>query len=322
MYKPIYILIVFFSSVLVYGQDENTQIYDDFKNLEFGLDNDVFNNTDYYYTEGFEFSYTSPNLSNFFLFDIFSKPQEFQYDEYGIGVEHKMYTPIDKNNIDNLEGDRPFSSYFLINMHKETRKYRSKSSNYFQIAIGLLGDVSGGKEIQNFVHKLLPKTNTVEGWDSQIKNEFLIDILYNYEKGISHSKYFDLMVLATAEAGTLRNNLGVGSHLRFGWMPDYYLQNIRYRDGVSRKFFIYSDINWNSRWVIYDTTLLGGFFNNNSDEYVLKPSEIEDFVHQIDVSLNIRYKRLKLSLIQTFLSREIKNGLAHKYGSIKLSCEF
>ncbi len=322
MYKHIYILFVFFNVVLVFGQDEIPKIYDDFKSFEFGLDNDVLNNTDYYYTEGFEISYTSPNFQKFFMFQIFSAPSETKYDEYGIGIEHKMYTPVDKNNVGNLDGDRPFSSYFLINMHKETRNYKSKSSDYFQIGIGLLGDLSGGEEIQNFVHKLLPKTNSVLGWDSQIKNEFLIDIVYNYEKGISHSKYFDLLVLAAAEAGTLRNNLGLGSHLRFGWIPDYYFQNIRYRDGISRKFLIYFDINWNSRWVIYDTTLLGGFFNNNSDEYVLKPSEIEDFVHQIDVGLNIRYKRLKLSLIQTFLSREIKNGLAHKYGSAKLSCDF
>ena len=321
MIKQIYILFVFFGVVLVFGQDDNPQIYDDFKSFEFGLDNDVVNGTDYYYTEGFEMSYTSPNLSKFFLFKVFSNPNPTQYDEYGIGLEHKMYTPFDKNNAYNIGGDRPFSSYFLINMHKETRKYKSKSSNYFQIGLGMLGDVSGGEEIQNFVHKLLPKTNTVSGWNSQINDTFLIDILYNYKKGISHSKYFDLMVMATAEAGTLRNNLGLGSYFRFGWMPDYYKQNIRYRDGVSRKFFIYSDINWNSRWVIYDTTLLGGIFNNNA-AYVLKPSEIEDFVHQIDLSLNIRYNRLKISFIQTFLSREIKNGLTHKYGSLRLFYDF
>jgi lipid A 3-O-deacylase len=322
MYKYIILIYTFISVSLIFGQDSSPKLYDDFKRLEFGFDNDILNNTDYYYTEGFEVSFSSPNLSKFFLFDLFSAPKTYQYDKYGIGVEHKMYTPIDKNNINNLNGDRPFSSYFLINMNKETRKYSSKSSNYFQIGIGLLGNVSGGKEIQNFVHKLLPKSKTVIGWDSQIKNEFLLDVLYDYEKGLIHSKYFDLMILGRAETGTLRNNIGIGSHLRIGWMPDYYTQNIGKNNSMARKFFMYSEINSNSRWVIYDATLLGRIFNNSNDIYVLKPSEIEDFVHQIDVSLNLRFKRIKLGLVQTFLSREIKNGLAHKYGSLKLSCDF
>ena len=318
-YKILFFACLFITTM--HGQVESILISDDFKRFEFVIDNDVFNNTDYYYTEGFELKYSSPKLSNSFLFALFSTPDKKQYDRYGIGAEHRMYTPIDKNNSGDLDDDRPFSSYFLINIHKETRKYISKSTNYFQIGIGFLGNISGGKEIQNFIHKLLPKTNIVKGWDSQISNKFLIDANYIYEKGIVHSKYFDMMILARGQAGTLRNNLGIGSHIRVGWMPDYY-QNIGRNNRLGNGLYIFSEINWNSRWVIYDTTLQGGIFNNNEDTYVLLASEIETFVHQIDASLNLRYKRLQISLVQTFLSREIKNGLSHKYGSLKASFDF
>ena len=306
----------------IHGQEESISISDDFKRFEFVIENDVFNNTDYYYTEGFELKYSSPKLSNSFLFALFSTPDKKQYDRYVIGAEHRMYTPIDKNNSGDLDGDRPFSSYFLINIHKETRKYISKSTNYFQIGVGLMGDLSGGKEIQNFVHKLLPKTKTVSGWDSQVANVFLLDVLYNYKKGIVHNKYFDAFLLVKGQAGTLRNNLGFGSHIRAGWMPDYYYQNIGRNNRLGNGLYIFSEINWNSRWIIYDTTLLGNIFNNKDDVYVLKPSEIETFVHQFDLTLNLRYKRLKISLVQTFLSKEIKSGLSHKYGSIKTSIDF
>lgn len=322
MFKIVIVYLIFFHVLPLFSQKEEGIIYDDFKRFSFILENDVFNETDYYYTNGILLNYSSPGFANSFLFGLFSSPKDNQFDRYGIGIEHKMYTPIDKNKIDFFEGDRPFSSYFLLNLHKETRKVNSKSSNYFQIGIGLLGTDAGGKNLQNLIHEILPGNDPVLGWDSQIKNEFLFDIKYVYEKGVIHSKYLDFIAFANVQAGTLRDNLGLGTKLRFGWMPNYYTQYIgkgrRFGDGI----YVFSEIKWNSRWVAYDATLVGGTLHKNDDIFVILPNEVEDFVHEVNISLNFRYKKYQLSFIQTFLSPEFNGGLSHKYGGVNLIIEF
>ncbi len=317
-----FIFFFIFHFSMLFAQEKASLVSDDFKRIDFTFENDFVNETDYYYSNGIQLAYSSYNFANSFLFALFSSAKKKQYDRYGIGIEHKFYTPIDKNNIENLGGDRPFASYFLINLHKETRKEFSKSSNYFQVGIGLLGDYTGGEEIQNYIHKILPGNEAVLGWDSQIKTEFLFDIQYIYEKGLFHSKNLDIMVFGKVQAGTLRDNLGLGTHFRLGWMPDYYNQNIGNSHRLGNGIYIFSEIILNSRWIAYDATLVGGVLHREDNVYVVLPTEIENFVHQANISLNIRYKKYKLSFIQTFLSPEIKNGLSHKYGGIKLIFDF
>lgn len=148
MSKFLVFYFIIFNFVMLFGQEEASLISDDIKRIDFTFENDFVNETDYYYTNGIQLTYSSNNFANSFLFALFSSAKKKQYDRYGIGLEHKFYTPIDKNNIENLEGDRPFASYFLINLHKETRKEISKSSNYFQVGIGLLGDYTGEKKFK------------------------------------------------------------------------------------------------------------------------------------------------------------------------------
>ncbi len=323
MSKIFIVSLILFNFFQLFSQKEEEQISDDFKQFRFVLENDVFNRTDHYYTNGIILNYSSPAFSDTFLFGLFSSSKEEQFDRYGIGIEHKMYTPIDKNNnVDDLEGDRPFSSYFLFNLHKETKKRISKSSNYFQIGIGLLGTDAGGEDLQNLIHKILPGNDPVLGWDSQIKNEFLFDIQYVFEKGIYHHKYLDLMVFTNVQAGTLRDNLGLGAKLRFGWKPNYYTQYIGKGKHLGDGIYIFSEIKWNSRWVAYDATLVGGTMHKSDNIFVILPNDVKDFVHEANISLNFRYKKYQLSFMNTFLSPEFDGGLSHQYGGILLLAEF
>ncbi len=139
---------VFFYYFSIIGQEVESQINDDFNRVGLILENDVFNRTDRYYTNGIILSFSSPNFENTFIFGLFSDSKPNQFDRYGIGFEHKIYTPIDKSNVIDLEDDRPFASYFLFNLHKETRKIKSKSANYFQIGVGLIGTEAKGEYIK------------------------------------------------------------------------------------------------------------------------------------------------------------------------------
>jgi len=322
MSKIVIISLIFLNIFQLFSQKEESVFADDFKRLDFILENDVFNRTDRYYTNGIILSYSSPAFAEIFLFGLFSPPKHDQFDRYGIGIAHKIYTPIDKNNLIDLENDRPFSSYFLFNLHKETRKSISKSSNYFQIGIGLLGVDAKGEEIQNLIHKFLSGNNPVVGWENQIKNEFLFDIQYIYEKGFFHSKYFDFLALAKVQAGTLKDNLGLGVKLLFGWKPNYYTQNIKKSNKLGEGIYIFSEIKWNSHWIAYDATLAGGVLHKEENIFVISSNQIENFVHKAAISLNFRYKNYQVSFMQTILSSEFDGGLPHQYGGILLLTEF
>jgi len=103
-------------------------------------------------------------------------------------------------------------------------------------------------------------------------------------------------------------------------MPNYYTQVVGNTKRFGNGIYIYSEILWNSRWVAYDTTLLGGILDKNNNSFVILPNDIENFVHE--VNLNFRYKKFQLGLKQTFLSPEFNGGLSHKYGGANLIIEF
>jgi len=313
---------LFFCYISSFSQIVEGKNYDNFKRIEFLIENDVFNRTDHYYTNGLIINYSNPTFAKSFFFKLFSPSKNVQFDRYGIGFLHKMYTPIAKNKKPKFEEDRPFASYFLFHLHKETRKEVSKSSNYFQVGLGLLGTDAKGKELQNLIHKILPENEVVLGWDTQVKNEFLFDIQYTYEKGIFHNNYFDFIALGNIQAGTLRDNLGIGAKLRFGWKPNYYTQYISKGRRLGDGIYMYSDIEWNSRWVLYDATLSGGTLHSKDNIFVLSSNQIKDFVHEARISLNFRYKKFKLGFMQTVLSPEFDVGKSHQYGGFLFQIEF
>lgn len=84
------------------------------------FENDFWEKTDRYFTNGISFYHTDQFYSKSplnFVFMPFGKPGE-GIQEYGIGIIHNMYTPLNVKDLTLQEGDRPFASYLVMEEYK------------------------------------------------------------------------------------------------------------------------------------------------------------------------------------------------------------
>lgn len=70
----------------------------------------------------------------------------------------------------------------------------------------------------------------------------------------------------------------------------------------------------------YDATLQGGVFNKKSP-YTLSGSEVNRFTLQNQIGLMFHYKKFSIELSESFLSKEFKTGLSHKWGGVGIGFE-
>jgi len=296
-----------------------TPVNDNFRRFDLKFENDIFNKTDYYYTNGLIMGYSSPAFSKSPFFRIFSKPDLRNYDRYGIQFEQKFFTPIDKKSDEILTEDRPYSSYFLVSAFKETRNSIKKNSTTLRLGVGMMGKYTGGKQLQSIIHTITPSI-IPNGWKYQLRSDILIDLNYSYSGELYHSRYSDVRIIGRAQLGTLMDNLGIGSHIRIGWMNDYYTNmsdNL-----LAGKFQLYLDMNISSTFVVYNSLLQGGHFLDNLSDFRISGSEVNRLLYSATLLLKFKYQNFGLGVEQAFLSKEFNIGLPHSYGGVIFSVDF
>lgn len=290
-------------------------IQDNVERIAFTFQNDFFNKTDYYYTNGLFLSYESPVLERSPFFFYLPASTKDQYDSYGVQLEHRFYTPTDTHAQVVLEGDRPYASYLLLSNYKETRNPASRSTMQLQGGIGIMGRYSGGKEIQTLVHAAAPDSEVPMGWHNQLASAPLIDVQYRHQYDLLTSTFLDIGFFGSLQVGTLKDQIGFGATMVTGLKRDHYKQQ---RLPVE----VWLDVSWRSDYVVYNALLQGGYVVDRGDIYTISSVAIERMVHHADFALHLGFNRFSLVLQQSFLTPEFGGGRPHSFGGIKLGWEF
>ena len=144
-------------------------------------------------------------------------------------------------------------------------------------------------------------------------------MLYEHAKMESYIK-------ASAQAGTLRDNLTWGFGFRYGkFVPFYQDVSIynkkRLPSSSSYKLQFNIVLEVETQLIGYDATLQGGVFNKSS-VYVIPSSQMNHFVIEGIGGFEISYGRYELQFFQFWKSKEFKTGKDHKYVSVKLNFAF
>lgn len=213
----------------------------------FHLENDLFADTDRFYTNGIKFSWISPELKFFQDLDWMQKPGVLQNTiktvmdslpfsddksrqrNIALSVGQKMYTPRDISRRDLLIDDRPYGGWLYGSIAFHSKVLREDPIHKqvgrldtFEIQAGLTGDWSLAEEAQDFVHSIrgIEKAN---GWDNQIDTELGIALIYDRKYrivpnlGLSGQWGADAIVNAGGAAGNVFTHLNAGLEFRFGW---------------------------------------------------------------------------------------------------------
>lgn len=275
--------------------------------LSITFDNDIFDNTDYYYTNGINILLVSPLAQSSPSAKLLVGIKKADINIYGLTIKHNMYTPTNPETPEVIVGDRPFSAFLTIGNNRSSYHIEKRLQLSSEFNFGVLGPASLGGDVQNAIHELDPV-----GWQNQIQNSIIVDYTILMEKGLISTPNLEANVTARLNAGTLYNKISGGLYLRAGkFLPVY-------RGPVTSDLFQYwFFIRGNANFILYDATLQGGIFNNNN-AYTINNSEINRYVVNASIGFAMYYSGIGVEFENFYLSPEFKGAYDFRFGRLKL----
>jgi hypothetical protein len=199
-------------------------------------ENDIFLRQDNEYTNGLAFSWTTADVRtfgerNFFrrmlgtvrFLPTFNDSERTQYATIHFGQE--MYTPSDITDPDPPLGEQPYAGVLFLDTGVHSTGPRSQHS--WILRLGVVGPSSGAEQVQRFIHELMGY-EIPQGWDTQLSNEFLLNVDYVYRhrlvRAIGRSGFgYDAALSGSAGAGNYFIGASAGAEFRFGlYLPETY----------------------------------------------------------------------------------------------------
>ncbi|MCF6171850.1 MAG: lipid A deacylase LpxR family protein [Bacteroidales bacterium] len=282
------------------------------------FDNDIWDNTDYYYTNGLAIELITPLAGSSPVNKILLGIKAADIELNGFSIRQNMYTPTNPDVTEVLVNDRPFSSFLTIGHFRETFHFERRLHIKSLLGIGVLGPASLGGTIQSGLH-----TEEPVGWQNQIQNSLVVNYSVEVEKGIVQTKKFEFSISGNAFAGTLFNKAGGGFSLRLGRFLPVYRGPLDFvgTAGKSKPLQFWFFAKGITDFVLYDATLQGGLFSSEN-VYIIPPQEMRRFVFQASAGFALYSGNLGIELENFFLSPEFKGGRNFAWGRIKLVAVF
>ena len=279
-------------------------------------DNDAFNGTNQYYTQGIRAELIHPRfmdlyLAKRFLFRIGHRSDTY----YGLSFTQKTFTPANLDTLD-LQNDRPFASHLSIGHFLISNDRDINMRLTTELKIGLLGPASMGRLL----------TSGDSQWDNQIRTDVLLSYMALLEKGLYEARAADFTVFGRANLSTITPGIGGGALLRVGLLnPYFYALHFAPRSMLGGrdilKLQVYGYARAEATYRVYDATLQGGLLNNSSP-YTLTSADINHFLTKVEVGVDFIYKKVGIGYQHVFQSKTFIAGKSHVWGQVKLIAAF
>ena len=304
-------------------QKEEIQVLDQQTDKsEWGLrvifDNDIWNNTDYYYTNGLAIELITPLAKNSPINKILLGTKSTDIELNGFSIRQNMYTPTNPDVTEILNNDRPFSAFLTVGQFRETYNFEKKLHIKSALDIGVLGPASMGGTIQTGLH-----TEEPVGWKNQIQNSFVVNYFIEVEKGILQTQNFEFNLRGSTNVGSLFNKAGGGFSLRVGRFIPVFQGPIKSmaKAGKNSPLQFWFFAKGNTDFVLYNATLQGGLFTTKSP-YTISGNELNRLIFQASAGIAVYSGSFGIELENFYLSPEFKGGRSFGWGRIKLVAMF
>lgn len=291
------------------------------KPVEVGIltENDLYVSTvrDQYYTNGFAFYYRY--LTNKIPENVNKRTVEFRIGQY-------IYNPQTVKAVTISLHDRPFAGYLFAEIGV-TNFYQTQSVLQLSGQIGVLGPLSKAEPLQKWVHKFLG-LGSISGWEYQIKNTVGVQANLFYSRKIlseTFSQNIDFQFTSRVNVGTIWTGAQVGVITRISikkllpvFNSNLFGASLNRDASVyksEREFYFYFTPNLN--YQLYDATIQGSLFNNNSPIVF----DVKPFRFVGEAGFKYRINRWNFSYSFFYKTKELINNAVtdHYYGSISIS---
>ncbi len=282
--------------------------------FQIDFDNDIFDETDYYYTNGVRLSLTTPAEQNSPLYKLLVRPRKTSLLFTGFSLRQNMYTPTDPDVTVILKGDHPFAGYLVLGQFNRAVDFRRKINLFSEITLGVIGPASMAGSVQYALHEKKP-----EGWINQIRNDIVVNYRLLLEKSVISTPHAELNINLSGRAGTLYDDASAGLLFRAGsFMPVY--RGIVPLTGTihrTKRFQYWFFVKADAKGVLYNATLQGGMFSTSP--YTLTKNEINRTLFTASAGVAVYYDRVGLELENFYQTPQFKGAYDFRWGRIKIA---
>jgi len=282
-------------------------------------DNDFFNATDRYYTQGVYFEFIAPFLRKSPLSRILIPLNKQSKNYFGISIRQDCFTPgsIRYDTLNYL--DRPYAATMYLSQYLISIDELNKRRLTSKIDLGIIGPCAVCEQEQKWIHHGLKNIMPL-GWENQISTDVFINYSVGIEQGLISSNYFEMNALGDLRVGTVYDDASLGLMIRTGFMAGYFKQLGVIKNAKRNKFQCYLFAKGKTKFVAYNAVMQGGFFND--DIHTLPASSITRYVFSGAGGIVIAYKRVSIEYGKVYLSPEFLNGRYHGWGHCNLTVCF
>lgn len=324
--------------LLCLGASPGQGAENDDNTLMFYWENDVFSDTDRYYTNGFKLLWISGPLGSYAedqrmpgwgnrsieSLPVLNRPATTKHIAISLG--QKIYTPRDIDNPDLITDDRPYAGWTYLGLTLHSKSETILDS--FELDVGLIGPQSYARDVQVKIHDWIDSEEP-RGWDHQLENEVGLNLVYERKwrlwiLDIGDSDVFDFIPHAGMALGNVYTYANAGMEFRLGVnLPDDFGTglirpagdaSIPAGNGADNPAGVHLFAAVDGRAVLRNIFLDGNTFTDSHDV------DKKNFVADIMVGASIHFDRFKITYSHVYRTREFEEQEDEQiYGSINLS---
>ena len=297
-------------------------------------ENDAFfapKNQDDNYTAGLRIDVVTKELKFWQPFFKLKANDSKYYSHINFGFQ--SFTPTKISATEVLRDDRPYASYTFLSLGR-TQLFKN-TAFYSELSIGALG-LPLTEKAQIYIHKnnfLGTERLVPRGWDNQIEDgghlaiNYKLNYLYAYNDWVSNN-FVIPSIRFSSNLGNYTTDFYVGTQLSF-FNINYTSSALNFNEIVAFKKFKTNKTRFNLfiepglRWNLYNATLQGALFSDNS-VYTVDRSEISNFLFDIHLGVNLNIKDvIILKYTLTRRTQEYSYGEnSHWWGGFGLGVRF
>ena len=314
--KKLSLIIFCFSFQCAFASNPDSLKENKFRYVSLDYQNDYFNATDYYFTQGVRIDVIAPIFRKSPISKMLLRAGKNPVDVHGIFASQECFTPTSIRSDSILTGDRPFAACIFIGQMRVSSNKEKKYQLSSEIIFGFIGSRGGCMETQQTIHGWINGIDP-HGWEYQISDDFIINYSAKYEKLVVTKKSFEFIPYLNIRAGILYDNASAGIKIRTGIMSSFFDSYKK----PGKKFLCYAELWGQTTGVAYNTTLQGGMFNKQTP-YVILNEGMERILFSAGGKIVLNFKKLTLVYSRTWITPEFKKGLKHGWGGITIKVNF
>lgn len=303
--------------------------------FSFTLDNDLFGDTDRYYTNGFQFAWRSPTDTVPTWLAVAGQATTPLLPtggvlRWGLAFGQEIYTPEDILREVPDPDDRPYAAWLYGAVSLSA--YTDTSFAAAELQAGVVGPSALGEQVQNTVHGL-NGGDLAEGWDAQLDDEPGLNLvftrLWRYHWALDPDApggyAVGIVPSLDASLGNVRTHGSAGLLVRAGRNLDADFGPPRLRPSIGGSTFVQPEGRWGwyafagaqGRAVVRDIFLDGNSFTDGP-RVDRKP-----LVAEASLGAALVFPSGRLSYAQTFRSETfVGQETSSEFGSITLTLRF